>query len=960
MEKFTSTKEYKPFMNKLVVLSLLITIWITFIPVGNAGSENNDVLNVRLNNETMNDTFIENKEEWNNRVITLNGNLTVNETGSITLDNVTLIMNCSFNGEYWIEVNGGQLYLYNSNITSANPDYHYRFSVAEKSKLVMKNTSLSYCGYAEYELGLSIRTDDAWIKNCTIEKNYCGIYLSHEENVVPKIENNTIKNNTYGIIVYGKLAAPYIANNTITLNGYGIKCEVSGGELYKPPYIANNIITLNSYGIKCTRDFSTITGNIISHNNISGIYCNKSHATIENNNLSFNQKSIEYVEAEPVHREIKIMGNNIENSSYGIFCSEDPMINICDNRINNSSISGIEIYKCGGLGGRIEENNLNGNKIGIKCSTDGFLTITGNNINNSANEGIYCYNSLPVSLEIEENNIKNSGGPGIYCYDSLSYISKNTLSNNSWGIRLLGESARLSNTFESNRDGMVWQEWTIGVAVKNEAGDAVPNATVRAKDCFGNEVHNVTTDEKGYVPMNLTKYKIFNNGEETSYNPYNITAYKENEGRSSTVVTVTRNLKIYPVLKIPELIAKEISFSGNLSEYQMINVNVNITNNGNLTASNVFVEFFCDNNPVGNQTVTIPFGEYKNVSVPWYALNGSHTFIVKVDPGNLIDEKNEDDNNINESIYINAKPIADFDITSLEVYTYQNIIFNATSSNDTDGWITQYWFDFDDDENSGWVSSPVISYNYTNSGNYTPKIKVRDNFTQNSFIAESEWKTLETITILNRAPVANITASTTGYINEPMIFDATNSYDNEEIYEELYGEEGHGIIKYFWDFGDGANETGKIVSHTYLENGTYNVTLTVWDKEGATNTTWIIITVGNRPKPLPTWLDLYYKQVFLVIAVICCLGTVFFSGRWYIQAKKREKEVELWVKKKDAEKKEKERKIEEWAKKIEEKKKKKEEKIEEWLRKKEAKKKEKEKQIEEWAKKKEAEKKKRK
>ena len=161
---------------------------------------------------------------------------------------------------------------------------------------------------------------------------------------------------------------------------------------------------------------------------------------------------------------------------------------------------------------------------------------------------------------------------------------------------------------------------------------------------------------------------------------------------------------------------------------------------------------------------------------------------------------------------------------------------------------------------------------------------------------------------------------------------------------------------YSWDFGDGANATGKIVSHIYLENGTYNVTLTVWDKENATNTTWIIITVGIRPKPLPTWLELYYRQIFLVVAVICCIGAVFFSGRWYIQAKKREKEVKLWVEKKEAEKKEKERKIEEWAKKIEEKKKEKEEKIEEWLRKKEEKKKEKEKQIEEWAKKKEKEK----
>jgi len=412
------------------------------------------------------------------------------------------------------------------------------------------------------------------------------------------------------------------------------------------------------------------------------------------------------------------------------------------------------------------------------------------------------------------------------------------------------------------------------------------------------------------------------------------------------------------VLKIPELVAQEISFSGNLSEDQIINVNINITNNGNLTASDVFVEFFYDNNPVGNQTVTVPFGEYGNATVSWCGVKGNHTFEVKIDPKNLIDEKNEDDNNRSKDIYINAKPIANFTVSTVEAYTYQDVIFNATFSNDEDGWVTEYWFDFGDGSNSGWVSSPVISHNYTNSWNYTPKIKVRDNFTQNGFFAESNWVSVATITVLNRPPVANITAPTTGYTNEPIVFDATNSYDAEEVYEELYGEAGHEIIKYFWDFGDGTNATGKVVSHTYLKNGTYNVTLTVWDKENATNTTWMIITVGIRPKPLPTWLEIYYKQVFLVVAIISCIGAVFFSGKWYIQAKRREKEVELWVEKKESEKKEKERKIEEWAKKIEEKKKKKEEKIEEWSRKKEAKKKEKEKQIEEWAKKKEAEKKK--
>ncbi|MCX6672142.1 MAG: PKD domain-containing protein, partial [Euryarchaeota archaeon] len=44
------------------------------------------------------------------------------------------------------------------------------------------------------------------------------------------------------------------------------------------------------------------------------------------------------------------------------------------------------------------------------------------------------------------------------------------------------------------------------------------------------------------------------------------------------------------------------------------------------------------------------------------------------------------------------------------------------------------------------------------------------------------------------------------------------------------------ITLYSWNFGDGINATGKIVSHTYLHYGTYNATLIVTDDDGNQDT----------------------------------------------------------------------------------------------------------------------------
>lgn len=82
-------------------------------------------------------------------------------------------------------------------------------------------------------------------------------------------------------------------------------------------------------------------------------------------------------------------------------------------------------------------------------------------------------------------------------------------------------------------------------------------------------------------------------------------------------------------------------------------------------------------------------------------------------------------------------------------------------------------------------------------------------------------------------PVANITY----LVNDKNVtFNASLSYDRDGI-----------IISYYWEFGDGNNGTGSIVTHAYAYYGTYVVTLSVTDDDGKNDTISSDVIVDSIP-----------------------------------------------------------------------------------------------------------------
>ena len=69
-------------------------------------------------------------------------------------------------------------------------------------------------------------------------------------------------------------------------------------------------------------------------------------------------------------------------------------------------------------------------------------------------------------------------------------------------------------------------------------------------------------------------------------------------------------------------------------------------------------------------------------------------------------------------------------------------------------------------------------------------------------------------------------------------FDATLSYNPN-------GE----IASYLWTFGDGGSDAGPVVDYVYKDNGIYEVTLTIFDADGKTDSISMSIQALN---PIPT------------------------------------------------------------------------------------------------------------
>ncbi len=192
-------------------------------------------------------------------------------------------------------------------------------------------------------------------------------------------------------------------------------------------------------------------------------------------------------------------------------------------------------------------------------------------------------------------------------------------------------------------------------------------------------------------------------------------------------------------------------------------------------------------------------------------------------------------------VIVNAQPMADAGVDRT-VAAGDIFTFDGSASNDPDGNIVAYEWDFGDG-GTGTGATPVHSFAWP--GSYTVILKITDDSTTRTSRASDTMSVVVT-DAPNSTPVASAGDDVTALVGEIIRFDASGS-----------GDPDGNIVSYNWDFGDGTAAKGPSPAYAYARPGAYDVTLTIHDDSGLGNdlsSDRLKVTVLDQPNASPVSL----------------------------------------------------------------------------------------------------------
>jgi PKD repeat protein len=165
------------------------------------------------------------------------------------------------------------------------------------------------------------------------------------------------------------------------------------------------------------------------------------------------------------------------------------------------------------------------------------------------------------------------------------------------------------------------------------------------------------------------------------------------------------------------------------------------------------------------------------------------------------------------------------------------VIFDASGSTDPESDVLQFRWDFNSDGiwDTNFTTDPTASYTWMDDYVGDVILEITD--------GEFEVQTTAEVIINDLAPTADFKWSAGPYEEgSPINFtDLSQSYPDD-------------LVHWQWDFAGLAYSTSQNPNFTFMQNGSFNVTLTVMDEDGSTHTVTYILSISDL-EPLAdfTW-----------------------------------------------------------------------------------------------------------